>query len=179
MDVLDTVLDEVVGRYAVAVVFHSQPSREEAEAAKDAARALCAGHKSGNVELPGLATIVFAEDALGSSLRTDRITPATSRLGSTRTRIEGDVVRQISLHVPYADERSVGFLESEASQLPDTHPGLVMISVGSAPGALREWPDILQRQLELGLYDNVSAVCLFDQGFSIVEAGYPGQPRPS
>jgi hypothetical protein len=172
MDVLDTVLDKVAGRYAVAVVFHSQPSREEAAAAKDAAWALCAGHKSANVELPGLATIVFAEDASVSSLPTDGITPAPSRLGSTRTRIEGDVVRQMSVHVPYADERSVGFLESEAPQLPETHPGLVMISVGSAPGALREWPDILQRQLALGLYDNVSAVCLFDQGFSLVEAGY-------
>lgn len=172
VSILDAILDEVTGTYAVAVVFHVQPSPEQVEETKSAAAALCRAHEPGRTELARVATVVFAEDEGIESIRTDDIQPATARLASTRTRMEGHVVRQISVSVPYLDERSLGFLESEASQLPDTHPGLVMISINDAPGALSQWPAILQDHLELGLHDNVSAICLFEQGFTVLDAGF-------
>jgi hypothetical protein len=50
-------------------------------------------------------------------------------------------------------------------------PGLMMIQTSGAPGALKEWVPVIEGELHLGLYEQVSAVCLFGSGLYLTDAG--------
>jgi hypothetical protein len=63
------------------------------------------------------------------------------RFGSAK-RIRGGPAepdRHLHVRMPFSDERAAKFLYEEARQLPRDAPGLIMIDVGGASGASRDW----------------------------------------
>jgi hypothetical protein len=70
--------------------------------------------------------------------------------------------RHVVVRVPFFDHRAHQFLATEAAQLPDGSPGLIMIRMSEASGGMKKWAPTLQDELALdGMYENVSAICLF------------------
>ena len=79
--------------------------------------------------------------------------------------------RHICARLAFSDHRAEEFLRGEARQLPKDYPGLIMIQVSHAPGAMRTWEKVLRRRLQPNQHRRVSGVCLFCSGLFPTETG--------
>ena len=119
-----------------------------------------------------LGVIYLHAGAPGEGVIDDHGLPSVPRLGAMKAAVEnGEPVRHVIVRMPYYDQRGHQFLATEASQLPKDAPGLIMIQTSAAPGALKEWGSVIEGELQLGLYEQVSAVCLFGSGLYPTDAG--------
>jgi len=73
----------------------------------------------------------------------------------------GRPVRQISVRIPFTDQRAATILKNEARQLPKGGIGVVMIEVSNAPGSLNAWVPLLKRRFGPALNTRISGVSLF------------------
>jgi hypothetical protein len=94
------------------------------------------------------------------------------RFGAAR-RVRGPTEpdRHLLVRMPFTDERAAEFVDHEARQLPRGAPGLIMIDVGSAPGAFREWEPLIKRRFQPAINTRVSGVCLFSSGVLLTPDG--------
>jgi hypothetical protein len=79
--------------------------------------------------------------------------------------------RHLLVRMPFSDERAAEFVRQEAQQLPSDAPGLIMIDVGSAPGAFRKWEPLINRRFQPTINTRVSGVCLFSSGVILTPDG--------
>jgi hypothetical protein len=94
------------------------------------------------------------------------------RLGMARTIVENGIPqRHIAVRLAYADQRADAFLRQEASQLPKTAPGLVMIQTSGTTGGFRQWAPILSSRLRPRQHTRVGAIVLFQSGMMPDEHG--------
>jgi hypothetical protein len=154
------------GRWTAEVFLDRQPTRVELARVREVAEAALESGRDGELELhDGLGTIYLNDMAPGLVVLDDRGRPYTPRLGLAQAAAEqGETMRHLTVRMPYFDARAAQFLAHEAAQLPATSPGIVMVEVAGASGALKKWPDALSNELALGLYDAVSGICLFQRG---------------
>jgi len=104
--------------------------------------------------------------------------PTVPRLGQASVAVEnGQTVRQIVVRVPFYDHRAHQFLATEASQLPIDAPGLIVMHMSGVPSGMKEWIPLLRAEFELGLYNHVSAVCLFHGGLYPSPSGETWQAK--
>ena len=87
---------------------------------------------------------------------------------------EGVNTRHIAVRVPYFDDRGHQFLANEAAQLPDDGPGLIVIDMTGTAGG-KEWAPVLEAELALNLYAQVSAICLVRSGIVPTDRGETSQ----
>jgi hypothetical protein len=102
------------------------------------------------------------------------------RFGAARrVRSPTEPDRHLHVRMPFSDERAAEFVRQEARQLPRDAPGLIMIDVGSAPGAFREWEPLIRRRFQPTINTRVSGVCLFSSGVILTPDGgaCPSQTR--
>jgi hypothetical protein len=87
--------------------------------------------------------------------------------------------RHLHVRMPFTDARAAEFVDHEARQLPRDAPGLIMIDVGSAPGAFREWEPLIKQRFQPTIGTRVSGVCLFSSGVILTPDGaaYPSETR--
>jgi hypothetical protein len=167
------ILDDVTGTYAVEVFFWRPPDDEELRMLKSEVAELA--HQPGERERPlpaDLGTIYLNTAGPGMVVTDDHGRRYVPRLGRVDVRVESGVtMRSIAVRMPYADGRSAHVLAAEARQLPHGAPGLIMVHTAGAPGSMRSWPAIVEEELALGLYEQISAVCLFRMGAVVADAG--------
>jgi hypothetical protein len=156
------------GRWTAEVFLDRQPTRMELARVREVAESALESRQDREIELPDeLGAIYFNDMVPGEVVLNDRGRPYTPRLGLAQAAVEqGETMRHLTVRVPYFDARAAQFLAQEAAQLPGNSPGIVMINVGGASGALKKWPDVLSTELSLELYEAVSAICLFQRGQS-------------
>src|SRR5207245_6707038 len=80
--------------------------------------------------------------------------------------------QQVSVNVPFTDERAGDILRREAKQLPESGLGLIMIDVGNVIGSFQDWEAIFRRRFQPTQHTRISAVCLFEGSSTPTEAGY-------
>lgn len=71
---------------------------------------------------------------------------------------------QVSVQIPFKDERAEEILRSEARQLPKDEPGLVMINVSTSKKEILVWGSLIERRFQPNIHTRVSGVCLFSGG---------------
>ncbi len=71
---------------------------------------------------------------------------------------------QVSVRIPFTDERAEEILDYEARQLPKSGLGLVMIDLPTSPKELRGWVSLIERRFQPQIHTRVSGVCLFSGG---------------
>jgi hypothetical protein len=79
---------------------------------------------------------------------------------------------QVSLRIPFADERAEEILRGEARQLPKGEPGLVMMNIPMSPTKLPVWVSLIQRRFQPEIHTRVSGVCLFSGSMVPAEDRY-------
>jgi hypothetical protein len=92
----------------------------------------------------------------------ERFRPRLSTAKRVRGPTEPD--RHLLVRLPFSDERAAEFVRQEARQLPRDAPGLIMIDVGSAPGAFEEWTPLITRRFQPTINTRVAGVCLLSSG---------------
>jgi hypothetical protein len=89
-----------------------------------------------------------------------------------RAAVENDEpARHVIVRMPYYDLRGHYFLAREASQLPKDVTGLDDDPNVRSSGCSEGMGAGHRRELHLGLYEQVSAVCLFGSGLYLTDAG--------
>jgi hypothetical protein len=71
---------------------------------------------------------------------------------------------QVSVRIPFTDERVEEILKNEARQLSKDEPGLVVINVPTNATELRAWASLIGRRLQPAIHTRVSGVCVFAGG---------------
>ena len=71
----------------------------------------------------------------------------------------------------FRSERADNFLHQKARQLPKDAPGIILIEVTSAPGAMKGWRSLIERRLHPGQHTRVGGVCLMFAGVSTSPKG--------
>jgi hypothetical protein len=170
---LGGVLESVPGHYTVEVFFLKQPTDTELRALRPILEELCASDGRREVVLDDALGVVYLNDATpGEYILNDHGFPKVPGLGRMTSRVEaGETVRHVVVRMPYVDTRGHQFLATEAAQLPDSEPGVIMIQMSGAPGGMKTWAPTLENELRLGLYDQVSAICLFGSSVSPTVSG--------
>ncbi len=79
---------------------------------------------------------------------------------------------QVTVQMPFTDERGAAILDYEAKQLPKEGPGLVMINVGNSPGNFDAWASFILPRFQPEIHTRVSGVCLFSECVLGTAAGY-------
>jgi hypothetical protein len=79
---------------------------------------------------------------------------------------------QVSVRIPFTDERAERILRFEARQLSNDEPGLVMINAATNSTELRAWVSFIGRRLQPTIHTRVSGVCLFSGGMAPVGDRY-------
>jgi hypothetical protein len=125
-------------------------------------------------ELPdGLGLLILTQGRPGEIVACqhpgEEYRPRLSTARRVRDPVEPD--RHLHVRMPFSDERAAELMEREASQLPRDAPGLIMIDVGSAPGAFRDWEPLIRRRFQPTLNTRVGGVCLFNSGLTLTPGG--------
>lgn len=71
---------------------------------------------------------------------------------------------QVSVRIPFKDERVEEILRDEAKRLLKGEPGLVMINVLTSPKEISVWVSLIERRSQPKIHTRVSGVCLFSGG---------------
>jgi hypothetical protein len=176
MNELAGLLNTVTGTYTAEVFFHRHARIRELHAVKEQLAVLCVQGEVVATEMPNGLGVIYMNDAIaGQVVLHDRDQPYTPRLGVAWAAMEdGVTARHIAVRVPYFDDRGHNFLATEAAQLPNSGPGLIMIDTTGIAGG-KEWSSVFDGELALGLYEQVSAICLLRSGMISTDQGEASQ----
>lgn len=84
----------------------------------------------------------------------------------------GKVHHQVTIRIPFTDERADKFLRDEARQLPQNGIGLVMINGPSSIKEIKSWTSLIERRFQPRIHTRVSGVCLFGAEVVPTPKGY-------
>ena len=79
---------------------------------------------------------------------------------------------QVSVQIPFTDERAKEFLRTESKQLPKDGGGLIMIYMGHSETHMRSWERLTARCFQPNVFTRVSGVCLFSDETMPTKNGY-------
>jgi hypothetical protein len=79
---------------------------------------------------------------------------------------------QVSVRIPFTDDRAEEILKTEAKQLPKDGSGLVMINVSPSPKETPVWVSLVERRFQPKIHTRVSGVCVFSGGMVPVRNQY-------
>lgn len=161
------------GSFALEVFFKREPTPDEVE--EVAAQIISLHRDRGTEETDlnnGLGTLYWNGRSPGSLEVDDHGEPRT-RISIIATNMVASVVQSdIVVRWPFADARAEEFLRRAKGQLPTDTPGLVMVDVSGALGAMKTWRTVIERRFQPSMYTRVSGVCLFSSGVHLADAGH-------
>ncbi len=162
MERLTDLAMECPGNYALEVYLRREPRPDELALIESQIREHHLSAGTVEVELPsGLGTLYWNQHPPGYVFFDNHGGPYRPGLAVVKAPIIGGEQRQITVRWPFTDMRAEKMLKKKAKQLPADGPGIVMIQVSQAVGAMRAWQGIIQRRFNAGMHTRVSAVCLF------------------
>jgi hypothetical protein len=163
MNEVADVVSSVEGSYATEVFFHRLPTPEELRAIRPLLEEACRRGEDAERPLPNeLGLVYVGQTPPGVVVVEDHGQPYTPRLGLSKVFAGATSTRHVAVRVPFFDQRAHQFLATEAAQLPDDSPGMIMIQMSAATGGMKKWAPTLEKELSLDdLYENVSVICLF------------------
>jgi hypothetical protein len=164
---------ELSGSFAAEVFLRRCPSKAEVPYIKEVVSQLSQVQGPSEVDLPDRLGKVFLNltepgivvvDEHGEGYRPG--------IGMASFVLNDEEHRHVLVRIAYSDERAEQFLRTEARQLPTDAPGVVMLYVGRATGAMHSWAAVMARQFQPAKHTRVGGVCLFQAGFTPTEAGH-------
>ncbi|MEU7660856.1 hypothetical protein [Streptomyces lincolnensis] len=166
------------GNFTLEVFFKREPTPDEVE--EVAAQIINLHSDRGAEEISlrdGLGTLYWNDRTPGSLEVDDHGEPRTRVNSMATNMVEGVVQSDIVVRWPFADARAQVFLDSARKQLPTDVPGLVMVDVSGALGAMKTWRAVIERRFQPSMYTRVSGVCLFSSGVHLADGGYEWRPE--
>lgn len=151
----------------VDVAIKRKPTLEELQVIIDAISICGLRPDRGEEELQGgLGTVAWTTDE------------SSSRSGpGLLVNIVSSDNRRVCIRIAYNDSRLSEFLRREASQLPDTGAGIIVIEAQNVVGSRSSWPPAIAVELGDGNFPNVSAVVLFVLFVSVVDGALSKEPH--
>jgi hypothetical protein len=149
---------------AAEIMVRRDLSDEDVRAIEDALHAQLEIPGPSRRDLPGLARVLVRSAPPGQLQLLDNGEPVVPRIGAARAELRGGAQRHLTVRLAFSDPRAEKFLASEAQQLPTDSPGLVMLDVGRAVGAINAWEPLLRRRLQPKMHTRVSGIVLFVSG---------------
>lgn len=172
MERLTNLVTECTGNYALEAYLRREPQANELGLIEAQIREHHLSAGIAEVELPsGLGTLYWNQHPPGFIVLDSHGEPYRPRLTVVKASIIDDERRHIIVRWPFTDMRAETMLRRKARQLPADGPGIVMIQVSEAVGAMRAWQGIVQRRFNAGVHTRVSAVCLFRSSVQSSESG--------
>lgn len=169
---LASLITECAGDYALEVYLKREPEEAELTLIEAQIRETHLSAGQAEVELPsGLGTLYWNQHPPGVVALDNHGEPYRPGLAVVKAAIIDGEHRHIAVRWPYTDMRAEDMLTAEARQLPTGGPGLIMIQVSGAVGAMRAWRAIIANRFQPSMHTRVSAVCLFRSSIRSSEAG--------
>lgn len=163
---------DLPGSYALEVFLRRDPTDEELVSLQQQVRAVCQMEGTRQVDLPkDLGNLFLNDMPAGQVIVQEREEDEAPKLGVAYVQAEGDLRRHIMVRLPFADARAERFLGSESKQLPAHAPGLVMVQLSQAAGALKSWEPLLRRRFQPSLHTRVSGTYLLSGSQTTDEEG--------
>ncbi len=169
---------ELSGSFAAEVFLRRCPTRAEVPHIKKVVSQLSQVQGPSEVNLPdqlGKVFLNFTEP--GNVVVDDHGEGYRPGIGMAAFVVNEEEHRHVLVRIAYQDERAEKFLRTEARQLPTDAPGIVMLYVGRATGAMRSWAAVMARQFQPAKHTRVGGVCLFKAGLTPTEAGHAWRPK--
>jgi hypothetical protein len=163
---LASTVGQVNKQFALEIFLRREPSETETHKILEMIPTFCNREGSPREDLANdLGFLLLNNTQPGQVVLNDYGEKACPRIGAARM-IHGpnDLHRHVAVRLAYSDQRAEQFLDSEAGQLPEDAPGLVMIGTSRAPSGIRAWERLYTKQFELKLHTQVSGICLFSGG---------------
>jgi hypothetical protein len=159
--------------YAIEVFLRREPTDDEITDLQQRIADASRESQRGQFDLPDDLGVIFLSHSPPSQIVLhDHGEPYSPRIGVAAVLAGGDELpRHIAARMSFSDERADEFLRAEARQLPTDAPGLIMINIPGALGAMKGWETLLRARLQPTLHTRVSAVCLFQTGQESIAAG--------
>jgi len=108
---------------------------------------------------------VFRAGEMGSSMDQDQslvsLVPAPRAFATSFTATDGHIHRKGTACMSISDRSAHEILETEASQLPRDHPGLIFLDISKVIGGITEWVPLIQRRFQPNINTRISGVILF------------------
>ncbi len=171
---LSTALAKFDQTFTLDVLFRREPTQGETENLCRHVPEFCKLEGQQQADLTeGLGTLLLNKTPLGQVKKWTFVDRGDAPImGLAHIEIRGGVHRQVSVNVPFTDERAEDILRSEARQLPERGVGFIMIDVGDVIGSFQDWEAIFQRRFQPTQHTRVSAVCLFEAISGPTDTGY-------
>src|SRR5207253_10226970 len=91
--------------------------------------------------------------------------------------VPGQSTKQVLARMPFSDQRAEDVINSEARQLPNDTPGLIMVEVTAQPTALSSWEALAQRRFTATQHTRVGGIILFMHATQPVDQGLAFLPH--
>lgn len=169
-------------QFALEVVFGREPSQSEIAVLCDRLPEFCVLDGPQQATLVGDLGYLFLNQApVGHLVKHDppgfEDKPMAGLMIVVGGGPDGKPLNQVSVRIPFADNRAEEILDYEARQLPRKGRGLVMMEVGSANGSFDSWSQVFERRFSRKIHTRVSGVCLFEAGLVGTDSGYNWFPH--
>lgn len=152
--------------FALEVFLRREPNEAELAGILTTVPVFCSRQGKCRAELPdNLGFLMLNGNTPGLVITDDYGEELRPRIGVAKA-ISGQAEphRHIAVRMAYSDQRATAFLDSEAVQLSEDAPGLIIIATGRAPGSMKDWEALLAKQFALELHTQASGICLFSRG---------------
>jgi hypothetical protein len=165
---LVSALAEVAGQFSLQVIFRREPTDQELSVLRDRLPEFCGMAGPQKAELvDGMGYLFLNQVEVGRLMVPDipELTnkPKVGLSMFTSGGQNGGPRSQVTVQIPFTDERGDAILHDEARQLPKEGPGLVMINVANSPGNFDAWASFILPRFQPALHTRVSGVCLFSE----------------
>ncbi|MFJ1973104.1 hypothetical protein ACIO93_31045 [Streptomyces sp. NPDC087903] len=173
-----SLIGDLSGKFTLEVFFKREPTPDEVE---EVAAQIISLHSDRGTEetvlINGLGTLYWNDRTPGSLEVDDHAEPRTRVNIMATNMVAGVVQSDIVVRWPFADARAQVFLDSARKQLPTNVPGLVMVDVSGALGAMKTWRAVIERRFQPAMYTRVSGVCLFSSAVHLTDSGHEWRPE--
>jgi len=174
---LTEALSKMDCQFTLEVLFRREPTEEEIAVLCDRLPEFCRLGEQKQAELAGELGFLFLNQLPLGQLVNRQIpqlgdTPLIGLAMFAGGGQGGGPHHQVSVRIPFTDERAEEILRAEARQLPDQGVGLIMVDVAHASGSFQAWESLIRRRFQPTIHTRVSGVCLFEGGMVPTDQGY-------
>ena len=145
------------------IMIHTEPAEAEIDDALAMLGTLCSPGTLQYRQTPNVG-IVANSCAPGDIVPFDHGTEYHPAVGTARVQGKGDKRKHAIVRHVFTDERAAEFLSRKSKQLPKDAPGVIVLHVSGATGAIAAWRILLQNRFRPDRYSRVSAIVLVDSG---------------
>lgn len=173
-----TAFEKLANPFVLDILFRREPTGKEIAALRDRLPEFCQSPGQRQAELVDGMGFLFLNYVEVGKLGVCEVPELVNNpaLGVTSFFSDpaggGGPHHQVSIRIPFTDDRAEEILKTEARQLPKDESGLVMINVSLSPKETPSWVSLIERRFQPALHTRVGGVCLFFGGMTPVGNQY-------